>query len=146
VWNEQLATFFSVILAALLGILFSYFANTDKFHRLMRKVGVTKETSYPSEWFGEFSKKVTFVVLHLADERRIYGWPAEWPSSPQKGHFSLAQAAWIDNDNQEVPLTDVDSILIAASDVKRVEFMQSTSEEIHGQEGLKSATASSDSA
>lgn len=144
VWDAQLGTFFSVILAVLLGILFSYFANSDKFHSLMRKAGVTKETSYPSEWFGEFSKKVTFVILHLTDERRIYGWPVEWPTSPQKGHFSVAQAAWIDNNNEEIPLTNLDSILIAASDVKWVEFMQSNWEQTNGQESIKSATASSD--
>ena len=107
----------------------------------MRRAGITKETSYSSEWFGEFSRNVTYVILHLDDERRIYGWPVEWPSSPKKGHFSLVQAAWIADDDEEVPLTGVDSILIAASDVKWVEFMEKRLEQTDGQEGTKSAAA-----
>jgi hypothetical protein len=34
--------------------------------------------------------------LHLNDERRIYGWPEEWPSDPRAGYFSIAEAEWIE--------------------------------------------------
>ena len=48
----------------------------------------------------------------------------EWPSEPNNGHFSLVQAAWIGDDNIEVPLADVELVLISAADVKWVEFMK----------------------
>ena len=140
-WNEHSEILCSIVCAAALGFLFAYFSNTDKFHKLVRKYGITRETSYPSEWFGVFSKNVTYVVLHLTDDRRIYGWPTEWPSEPAKGHFSLEQASWLDEDGKEIQLTGVHCILIRAQDVKWVEFMRKNWEETHGQESSKSTTA-----
>lgn len=124
-WSTDTELVVSVVIAAILGLLFAYFANNDKFHSIIRKIGASKETSYPSEWYGEFSNKVTYVVLHLDGERRLYGWPKEWPSNPEKGHFSIQQASWL-IDGKETPLTGVDTILIPARDVQMVEFMEKT--------------------
>ena len=131
-WNNHFVLIFSIAFGILLGIIFSYFANNDKIHKKLRDWGVTRETSYPSEWFGAFLKNVTYVVLHLEDERRLYGWPVEWPSDPEKGHFVLEQASWLDEDNKEIPITGVKSIMVNAKDVKWVEFMEKTWEEKHG--------------
>jgi len=106
----------------------------------VRKLGITKETSYPSEWFGVFSKNVTYVVLHLEDERWIYGWPIEWPSEPGKGHFSLVQASWLTG-TEQLELDGVKSILVQAEDVKMVEFMDKTWEQDNGKEIIESTTA-----
>ncbi len=132
-WSQDTELVVSVILATLTGFLFAFFANNDKFHSVIRKIGITRETSYPSEWYGEFSNKVTYVVLHLEGERRLYGWPKEWPSSPEKGHFSMQQASWLTQDG-EIPLTDVETILVSVNDVKMVEFMKQTWEISNEQE------------
>lgn len=122
-WTDHSDLLASIGCAAMLGFALAYFANTDKFHRFFRRIGITKETSYPSEWFGVFSNQVTYVVLHLTDERRIYGWPIEWPSEPGKGHFSLTQVSWL-TEEKEIPLLTVEAVLVRAEDVKRVEFMK----------------------
>ena len=139
-WDEQSEVVTSIIIASFVGFVFAYFANTDKFHSLVRHLGITRETSFPSEWFGVFSKKVTYVVLHLNDERRIYGWPIEWPSEPGKGHFALQQVSWLNGDEQ-IPLNNVDSVLIKGEDVKWVEFMDKTWEYANGQKVVESSTA-----
>lgn len=102
----------------------TYYSNNDKFHRFLRKLNITKETSYASEWFSAFSSNITYVVLHLNDGRRIYGWPREWPTEPSIGHFVLQQASWLDDDNKQVSLDGVKSILIKGADVDMVEFMK----------------------
>ncbi len=122
-WNLQSDLIWSIILAILLGIIFSYYANNDKVHKKLRDWGITRETSYPSEWFGMFLENVTYVVLHLDGERRLYGWPKEWPSDPEKGHFVLEQASWL-SDEKQIPLTGVSSIMVDVKDVKMVEFME----------------------
>jgi hypothetical protein len=61
-WNEQSNVVASVFSAMLIGFIFAYFANTDKFHLWARKLGITKETSFASEWFGIFSKNITYIV------------------------------------------------------------------------------------
>jgi len=139
-WNEHFEIICSTVSAILLGTLFSYYANNDKFHGFIRKVGISRETSYPSEWFGTFLKNVTYVVLHLKDERRLYGWPIEWPSVPDRGHFLLVQASWL-KDSEEIQIEGVESILIDANDVRWVEFMEKTWEVQNGKEKFKSTAS-----
>jgi hypothetical protein len=126
VWPQNIDFLASILAAFILGLLLSYFANNDKFHKLLRFFKITKETSYASEWFSAFSDRVTYVVLHLKDQRRIYGWPKEWPTEASKGHFLLQDACWLGDDNNEIPLTGVESILIDGSNVELVEFVKLT--------------------
>src|SRR5438876_10167470 len=58
-WSADIELLWSIALAFVLGTLFSYLANTDYFHRLIRYLGISRETSFPSEWFGAFLKNVT---------------------------------------------------------------------------------------
>jgi uncharacterized membrane protein len=133
-WDESSSLMWSILCAILLGLVFSYYANNDKLHTILRKWKITKESSYPSEWFGAFLN-VTYVVLHLRDERRLYGWPQEWPSEPSSGHFLITDAAWLDGE-KELPITGVDNILIDAKEVKMIEFMTKTWEVKNEQEGI----------
>lgn len=134
-WTDQSEMFFATVTAIALGFIFSFFANSDGFHKHVRKIGVTRETSFPSEWFGAFLKNVTYVVLHLEDERRLYGWPIEWPSDPSEGHFVLEQPSWI-VDGKDVPITGVRTIMVNVKDVKWVEFMDKIWEKTNEQEEL----------
>lgn len=134
IWDESAALLWSIVCAILFGVLFSYYANNDKFHKVFRKMGITRESSYASEWFSAFLN-VTYIVLHLRDERRLYGWPIEWPSEPRNGHFVITDAAWLDGD-KELPITGVDNILIDAKEVKLVEFMTKTWEKNNEQKRI----------
>ena len=125
-FNIQPSSFIlSLSLALILGILLSCFANTDILYKLLRHLKITKETSYPSPWFSAFSDNITYVVLHLKDTRRIYGWPKEWPNDPRDGHFLLQNACWLEEENgenKEVPLDDLKGLLIDSANVEMVEF------------------------
>ncbi len=123
-WNDSSRLICSVVSAIFLGIIFSYFANNDKLHALFRQAGITRETSFSSEWFGGFFRNATFVVLHFKDDRRLYGWPIEWPSEPAKGHFLIEDPAWlvdeIEEDGEkktsEKRITGVNRILVDSKD------------------------------
>jgi uncharacterized protein DUF6338 len=142
-WSDSSALILSVIISVLFGFICAYYANNDKLNKRLRKIGITRETSFPSEWFGTFLNNVTFIVLHLKDGRRLYGWPIEWPSVPDIGHFLLVQASWL-ADSKEIPITGVKSILINAYDVRWVEFMDKTWETKNGKEKFKSSAPSTD--
>lgn len=94
-WTIEIDLIWSIVVATILGLLFSYLMNNDKLHSLLRKAKITHQTSYPTEWYGFFSENKTYVVLHLTDQRRLYGWPYEWPSNPKEGHFVLEDAEWL---------------------------------------------------
>jgi hypothetical protein len=121
-WTEGVALVWSVLLAVVVGLLSAWADNTDRVHALLRRAGITYQTSFPSEWFGAFSQNEGYVVLHLKGERRLYGWPEEWPSSPERGHFVVAQAEWLTPEGR-TPLSGVQHILVRAEDVEMVEMM-----------------------
>ncbi len=122
-WDDEKRLIVSIIIALIFGGVFCKYSNNDKVHKFLRKRDITKLTSYPSEWYGAFANHETFIVLHLNDRRRIYGWPSEWPSQPDTGYFSMTNAEWL-SDDSSIELNNVSSILIPASEVKFVEFMK----------------------
>ena len=89
-WTPEIELVWSIAIATALGLLFAFLMNNDFLHSLLRQRHITQLTSYPTEWYSTFTKNKTYIVLHLKDQRRLYGWPYEWPSSPKEGHFVLA--------------------------------------------------------
>lgn len=84
----------------------------------------TKRTAYPSEWYSAFNcENRRYLVLELKDGKRLYGWAEEWPDQPDSGHFVVTDAEWLHGD-ESVPLDSVSRLLIAATDVSRVEFVR----------------------
>jgi hypothetical protein len=147
-WTPEVQILWSVVVAIALGVFLAWITNADPVHALLRKMRVTQQTSSASEWYGAFRKNVGYIVLHLKGDRprRLLGWAEEWPSSSDKGHFVMARAEWLAEDNTGTPLTGVERIVIAADQVEMVEFMAvNTSAKTEGkkdgrQEGTSSAT------
>ena len=129
VWTANIQLVWSVIFAVCLGLGLSYLCNTDILHSRLRQIGLTLQTSYPSEWYSTLARNQGYVVLHLVGQRRLFGWPQEWPSSPDKGHFVIAQAEWLDGDKR-IPLDGVDKIVVRAVDIEMVETMKIQTKEV----------------
>jgi hypothetical protein len=127
-WNQLSKILWSIITALVIGVVWSYLYNNDIIHKTLRKRKITNQTSYPSEWYGTFSETKSYIILDLKDERRIMGWPAEWPNDPEKGHFVLENASWLIVDQNgksgTIPLATIEKILIAAYNVEIVEFVK----------------------
>lgn len=138
VWDSGTELLAAAVSAILLGLVFAYFANNDKFYSLARKFGFSRRTAYPSEWYGAFSEHPRYVVLHMDGGRRICGYPIQWPSEPSVGHFKLVDAAWLASDNTEVKLERDHSILIPAKEVGLVEFLNFVEEIKNGTETRQS--------
>lgn len=124
-WDTKAQTAWSAITAIALGLLSCYFANNDNLHSWLREKEITKQTSHPTEWYSAFSKHKRFVVLHLADERRMYGWPLEWPTEPTQGQFVIQEPSWLDDAGKEIPML-AEIFVIDASKVQWVEFTPKT--------------------
>ena len=123
-WREESEIMVSVGIALILGLIAVYLSNTDTLHRFVRFLRLTKETSYPSEWYSAFHHNPDcYVVLHLQGQRRLYGWPEEWPSRPAEGHFRITEGEWLIGD-ERIPAAGVTAIVVAAKDVDMVEFLR----------------------
>ena len=123
-WPSGVETVFSVFSAVALALAMAWLVNHDVAHNILRFLKITRETSYPSEWYGAFAENNRhYVVLHLKNGNRLYGWPEEWPSRPGQGHFQLAECEWlVDSERQE--LTGVSVLLVPAQNVDMIEFMR----------------------
>ena len=125
-WIKPWEPLLSILVAVALALLASHASNRDSVHGILRRLRITRETSYPSEWYSAFSRHDDcYVVLHLKGQRRLYGWPEEWPSHPEQGHFRISEGEWLDEDKR-IPATGVSAVLIPASEVEMVEFLSQT--------------------
>jgi hypothetical protein len=123
-WSDNGTLALAVAMAFATGGGFAFIANRDLAHRLLRRLQITRENSFPSEWYSAFSRHTSFVVLHLKGGRRLYGWPEEWPSSPDKGHFLIVDAEWLKDDNSSIELENVETVVVPVSEVEMVELMR----------------------
>ena len=123
-WTGESEIVVAVLVAVAVAVGAVYVSNHDTLLRFLRWIGLTRETSYPSEWYSAFARNPDcYVVLHLKGERRLYGWPEEWPSRPDQGHFRIAEAEWL-AEGERLPLTGVSVILVPGDEVEMVEFLE----------------------
>ena len=114
----------SFIVSIAIAVLAAYVLNSDVVHRPLRRIGITRETSYPSEWYSTFAgHEYCYVVLHMKGQRRLFGWLEEWPSQPDEGHFRIAEGEWLEDDKR-TPAEGVAAILIPTGEVEMVEFLE----------------------
>ena len=129
-WTGESEIVVAVLVAVAVAVVAVYASNHDTLLRFLRWIGLTRETSYPSEWYSAFARNPDcYVVLHLKGERRLYGWPEEWPSRPDQGHFRIAEAEWLTEEGS-ISATGVSTILVPGDDVEMVEFLEVESSEV----------------
>lgn len=124
----------SILVAVALGLGASILSNRDTLHSFLRWLRITRETAYPSEWYSTFAQMGDshWIVLHLAGERRLYGYAKEWPSDPERGHFRINEPEWLNEDGErtpeksdggETPEESVAAVLIPVTAVTMIEFV-----------------------
>lgn len=130
-WPSNLEIIVPTLSAVAFALIVVYASNNDIPHRLLRLTRLTRENSYASEWYFSFVRNADcYVVLHLKDERRLYGWPEDWPKLPGQGHFRIIEGEWLDaeargdqDDSLDNNEREIFAIMVPAEDVKMVEFI-----------------------
>lgn len=122
-WTPQIESAWGITLAIGLGFGLAFASNHDYLYQLARRLTLTSRSSYP-EWIYAFRKREgKSVVLTLLDGRRLFGYPAVWPTDPKDGHFLITYPCWMDENNEWVEMPGIESYLIANADVYLVEFL-----------------------
>lgn len=123
-WTPQVESVWGIGLATLLGLGLAFASNHDYLYSIARAFTLTSRSSYP-EWIFAFRKREgRSVVLTLLDGRRLFGYPAVWPTDPKDGHFLITHPCWMDEQNQWVEMPGIESYLISNIDVYLVEFLE----------------------
>jgi hypothetical protein len=123
-WNDDSRLIWSIVLACLLGLVVSRLTNNDRLHRILRRYNWTLRTSAPSEWYSAFSSYPRWIILNLSGQRRLYGWPEQWPDRSDHGYFILQEPEWLLRDGSRAPIVWDERILVPACEVEFVEFLR----------------------
>ena len=127
-WDGTFETIASAFIAMVLGLSLAYITNKDWFHKWIRASGFTTRSSHPSEWCNVLSEKRRYIVLHLQDERRLFGYPLIWPSNPEIGHFFIVEPSWLSETGEHIVQSGIDGLLINTKDVKWIEVTNEQAE------------------
>ncbi len=155
-WSDEVEFMWSIIIAISTGLFITWCVNNDFplflfrkdgeekchdnfrwLHKLLSKIKLTDKTLHPTEWYSAFNSEPRYIVLHLKGERRLYGWPKQYPDDPEKGHFLIEEAEWLLDDGSSAPLYSVKQLLIPSSDVEQIEFSKNQSEIKASKEALE---------
>ena len=127
-WSIGLEAIVPLLSAVIFALIVVYFSNNDIAHRFFRRIDFTRENSYPSEWHASFARNPeSYIILHLKDGRRLYGWPIEWPSRPEQGHFRIVEGEWLsegEDSGQNEVTADIYETVLSVEDVTMVEFIK----------------------
>lgn len=122
-WNDKTTITVGMALGILMGLVASWLANNSLIHRCCSHLGITKRTSFSSEWYSVFHRaKESFVYLNFKDGRRIFGWAEQYPDDPEKGHFVLTDVAYPTEQGTFDNRPLIDRILIPVGLIETVEF------------------------
>lgn len=107
-----------------MGVAWAHVVNNGLTHGFLRKLGTTKKTSLPTQWFSAFAQRERYIILQFRDGRRLMGWPLEWPDEPESGHFLLERPGWVLDDGTKAAMHQIEVFLVSAKDVEAVEFLR----------------------
>ena len=120
--------FGSILIAVILGFGFAVLFNKDLPHRWFRRWGLTKQMTYPTDWYSVFENQPdSFVVVHLRDGRRLYGYPRDWPGRREEDRlFVIDEPEWLIEDER---VTAGDTLAIQAEEVEMIDFLTTLPED-----------------
>src|SRR5215210_2754142 len=123
-WSIEADLGFGAAAGLTMGVAWAHVVNNGLTHGLLRKLGTTRKTSLPTQWFSAFARCERYVILQFKDGRRLMGWPLEWPDEPESGHFLLERPGWILDDGRKAAMHQIELFLVSGKDVEAVEFLR----------------------
>lgn len=129
-WSQGVELAWAAAVGLLMGVGWAYLVNNDHTHSLARRLGITKKSAVPTQWYSAFTKYECFVILQFTNGRRLMGWPVEWPDDAESGHFVLERPQWVLDDGSAAPMHQLEVLLISAKDVEAVEFLRFSDDRI----------------
>jgi hypothetical protein len=112
--------------AVLVGLAWSYEANNQRLFAFLQRLRITIKTTRPSIWIDVFSENDTYVVAHLQDGRRVYGWPSLYSDDPVDRAIYLTEATWLDEGGRSINDPPIGILLDKESGIAFIEFVSET--------------------
>lgn len=110
------------VLSIILPILLGFLSTTDMHMKLLRKLKITNKTARETVWLDVFTEQKRYVIVNLADGRRVFGWPMYYSNNPEEGCLYLYNAAWIDDEGKYIDLKIHGLFLVKRNNIESIEF------------------------
>lgn len=124
---EPIPLLLMIGIATGLGLLCAYEMTHETILGWMRNRGWTKRSHQASTWGETFSNTQKWVVVHLKDGRRIYGWPTFYSDDPDERGLFLENASWLGTGNElNNEGKPISVFLDRSSEIQLIEFVEET--------------------
>lgn len=111
---------FAIIIPLSLGLL----TTTDILMKILRRFRITNKTARESIWLDIFTDQKRYVIVHLKDGRRIYGWPMYFSNTSNESRIYLSDPAWIDEDKADYIDLNIHGLFIVEPNfIDYIEFL-----------------------
>ena len=113
--------------ALLLGILYAANINHDWLMKLFRLMRVTERTARSTIWNDVFQEIGGSVQVGIAGDIRIVGWLRYYSDEAEDSSLFIEQAAWIDKEGAENPITGPGILLTKEVGIEHILFLDTPS-------------------
>lgn len=124
IYNYEVISFWILIgVSVVTPLLFAFCVHNDFPLRVLRRLGITRNTLRDSVWLDVFLNKQRHIIINFKNGRRIYGWPMHYSNNPKSSYIYLYKPSWI-SDGKFIDL-DIDGILITPEqEIETIEFLK----------------------
>lgn len=98
--------------------------NNEWLLQKLRNWRITRKTAKPSTWIETLAQSQRFVVVHLTDGRRVYGWPTFYSDTAEERAIYLESASWLGDDNEVLNDPLISILLDKDSGISFIEFVE----------------------
>lgn len=111
------------LFAVILGTVYSASINHNWLTALFRWLRISERSARSSVWNDVFSDLGGFVQVGLADGRSVIGWIRNYSDEDEAHALFLEDAAWIDDDGNELPINGPGILLTKNLEITYVMFL-----------------------
>jgi hypothetical protein len=111
-------------LAIFLGVVVGWLHNLDQPLAILRRWGVTRQSTHATVWQGALFNHRSWIVVHLESGERIVGWPTRFSDTPEEGALFLSDAAFVGDDDQLSEIRGPGLLLIREARIRMIEFLR----------------------
>lgn len=122
-WTSSTTTAYSLTIPIIVGLGLAIICNHDIAYKIARKFRITKRASIDDTTHIFSSRENDVVIFHFIDGLRLLGYVRSFPSDCTAGVFLIDKPHWIDK-STATRYSGVESILINATDIQRIEFLE----------------------
>ena len=118
--RKSLAVIFGISVS--LPVVLAFLINNDLIFSFLRWIHITYRTSRENVWLDVFASEKKYIIVHLQDGTRVFGWPARFSDTPEEGYLYLQDPSWINEDDEYEDMDIHGFFLVKKENIEYIQF------------------------